>query len=330
MVNRSTDPHQTLPLAAEAAFRYKKFAEAVQYRSRLARINPEAMENRIELARAQAASGDARAAVDTITAVLMDRRTPSELTAQAAELLPELVEGYTEQALAQLPADSIRLAPTRAALLRRMGEVDQARQTLEPLLKDRYNVLARIQRALLEQQTGAGIAAWEEALFSDPEETVASSIAFATSPCRAQLVRLYVQVKRYEAALQIVEGVPDFTAAPDSDAEENSYSPASNQPKVADDGNLLKTMEQRNADAKVRQRIETLASLAQAARALGDYERALGYLRTQLGLLPDEAAIAATKEAMTTLEKEKEQQDHQARQRMVITKNEVQLGARVG
>lgn len=330
MVNRSTDPDQTLPLAAEVAFRYEKFPDATQYRSRLARINPEAMENRIELARAQAASGDVRAAVDTMAAVLTDRRTPSELTAQAAELLPELVEATKEQALAQLPADSLRLAPARAALLRRMGELDQARQALEPLLKDRYNILARIQRALLEQQTGAGIAAWEEALFTDPEETVASSIAFATSTCRVQLVRLYSQVKRYEAALQIVEGVSDFATTPDSDAEENSYSPASSPPKVVDDGSRLKTMEQRNADAKVRQRIETLASLAQAARALGDYERALGYLRTQLGLLPDEAAIAATKEAMTTLKTEKEQQDRQVRQRMVITKNEVHLGVRGG
>jgi len=332
MVNRATDPYEALPLAAEVAFRYKKFSEAVQYRTRLVKLNPEATENRIELARAQAADADTRSAVKTIAAVLADRKTSSELIARASELLPEFVIGDKDEALAQLPADS-RVVPARAALLRGMGYPEQARRALEPSRTDRYNVLARIERALLEQTTGSSqmqLKAWEETLFVDPDEAIANSMVFATNTPRTHLIRLYPQVKRFEAALQIAEGLPDMAPSREESLEENEQAPAPTKTETTEDGGSLRTLEQRNTAAKTQQRIEALANLAQAAKELGDYERALSYLQTRLGLLRDEAAIAAAKQAMAALKAEKEHQERQAMQRMTITKNEVHLGARVG
>jgi tetratricopeptide (TPR) repeat protein len=329
MVNRASDPYEALPLAGEVAFGYRQFGEAVKYRSRLEKINPEATENRIELARAQAASGDARAAVATIASVLMDRKTSSELAAQATELLPELAGENRQQALAQLPADSGRITLARVALLRQMGQVDQAGQLLQPSLKDRYNVLAQLERALLEQHRSPAqeeITAWQEALFIDPEEVIAHRLIFATNTPRAQLIRLYSPAKRSQAALRIAEGLPDFAPAAESDAEEQASVPSSTQSEAANDEHQFKTMPQRNAEARTRQRIDALDHLAQAAKELGDYQRAMEYLRRRLALLKDEPALAATKQAIAALKSEKEQADRQARQTMSITKNEVHLG----
>jgi tetratricopeptide (TPR) repeat protein len=324
MVNRSLDHYETLPLAAEVAFRYKRFGEAMEYRSRLAKMNAEAAENQVELARAQAAAGNVRAAVETLAALLKDRKTSGTTAATAIELLPDLIKENPQQALAWVPADSNRLLAARAAILRQAGQRDQALRALEPALADRYNVAARIERALIEQP--AKLQSWEEVLFMDPEEGIANSFVFAASTPRMQLARLYVQVGRHEAALKIGESVVSSQVS--VVRGQSSVVGSSEQRTTGDEQrtNPLGTMQERNAAAVGEQRIELLETLAQAARKLGNYQRALEFLQARRALLREASAIRATEQLIAEVKREKEQADRRAVERMVISRNEVHLG----
>jgi tetratricopeptide (TPR) repeat protein len=332
MVNRASDLNEVLPLAAEVAFRYKHFGEAAKHRARLAKINPELAENRLELARCQAAMGNVSAALDTVASLLTDRRTPAEVVAMATELVPEFVGDQTEQALAKFSATTPDVVQARVALLRSKGQLSEARGLLDPLLKDRFNVLARIESALIEKQTKN----WEDVLHADPQETIPTSLLFAMNSPRAQLIKLYAQAHRPEAALGIARG-SDFAPATEEPSGEGEESTDSSSPQQAGEAastsisteskdDRLQTIERRNAAARIRRRVEALATLAQAAKALGNYDEALGYLQARLALLGDEQTKAAAQQAIAELKSEKQQYERQAMQRMTITKNEVRLG----
>ncbi|MCS6803996.1 MAG: tetratricopeptide repeat protein [Blastocatellia bacterium] len=338
MVNRAADPLPALALAGEIAFRYNRPAEAVRYRQRLAKLNPEWIENRIELARAQAAAGSLGAAVETLAALLTDRRTPSEQVAVALLLLPRLAAGQEQLALTQLQGPSERLISARVALLK---NADQARQLLSPLLNDRYNLLAKIQRALIDPDTPA---LWQNVLWSDPDQVVTNYILFATPSPRAQLIELYTRAARYEAALKMAQYLPDVARLSEEDEDEQQAEYEQEADRAADQTRATETtqvslmssdqanrwlLKQVNLLAQQRHLIQLLESLARAAAELNEYDRAIGYLKRMQALVADESEQRRANELLAVIHAKREQYQRQLAQRMTITTKAVNLGARL-
>lgn len=334
MVNRATDLLSALALAGEIAFHYNQPAEAVRYRQRLANLNPEGIENRIELARAQAAAGSLEAAVKTLAALLMDRRTPSELAAVAVLLLRRLADGQENLVLGQLQGQSDRLISARVALLK---NAEQARQLLSPLLSDRYNLMAKIQRALIDPDTPA---LWHDVLWSDPDQVVANHILFAMPSPRTQLIELYTRAARYETALKIAEYMPDVVLLSEHDEyeeDEHAHDHADAQmatrpirptPPMAGDQADRWPLKHVNLLAQQRHRIQLLELLARAAAALNDYDRAIDYLNRLRPLLMEESEQYRINERLAQMQAKQQQYRRQLAQQMTITTKVVNLGTR--
>src|SRR6185436_16219038 len=110
LTERSVDNPKALQLAAETASRVGRYSEAVDFREQLALANPNDATNRLELARALAASGQAAEAVTRIVALIGDRTTANSVRAQAAEVIGDLVRANrslgTHPSLDQLASQS--------------------------------------------------------------------------------------------------------------------------------------------------------------------------------------------------------------------------------
>ncbi|HVG20554.1 MAG TPA: tetratricopeptide repeat protein, partial [Blastocatellia bacterium] len=137
LVERSTDNLKALRLAAETAARINRFADAIDFREQIARVNPDDSENRLELARAMSAAGRRKEALDLIAALIDERATPNSVRAQAAEVVAEVVRADRSQsARASLFDKSARQGNAGALLAlaaidEAMGDREKARLTLE-------------------------------------------------------------------------------------------------------------------------------------------------------------------------------------------------------
>ncbi|MEK6302882.1 MAG: hypothetical protein AABO41_19400 [Acidobacteriota bacterium] len=304
MVERSTDNTRTLRLAAEAAARINRFAEAIDFREQLARANPSDAGNRLELARVIAASGRASEAIDQIAALIGERTTPNRVRAQAAEVVAELVRGDRSLASRGSQFDekaaqgNAGAALVRASMYEAAGDVEQARSLFSgisgPLAPVSLMKLGLI--SLASNRDAEAVSSFERAIYLDADGAMTDAIAFRAPGPRAQLILLYSKTGRDLAAIRLAEGdgsssgdgrgqrpligaevlnalnVRGSNAASDSVAFEPSLDARS---KVTG----LKTLAELNDAAASKSQSDLLGVLVESASKLGQYDRAIAIER---------------------------------------------------
>jgi len=320
LVERSTDNMNALALAAETATRIGRYTEAIDFREQIARANPMDALNRLELARAVAASGKGSEAADRIVALIAERTTGNSIRAQAAEILGDLVKGDRSIASRVTPAldqqarnDGAALA--RASIAEAVGNREGARSALASISGGPLAAIAQMKLgliALAERNDSEAIARFEQALNLDADGAITDSIAFKAASPRAQLIVLYSKGGRDLAAIRLAEGEPQGSQSLISPNVRRALTSGAGQPggpvsdaTVSFEPSLaathsratgLKTLAEMNQAAGSINRGSLLASLVESAARLEQYDRAASIERLR-------AADALKPEEKTTIEK---------------------------
>lgn len=305
LVERSTDNLQALSLAAETAARIGRYGDAVDFRERIARANPTDAVNRLELARAMAAAGRNGEAVDYIATLIAERATPNSIRAQGAEVIGDIVRADRNQATraatlldrgaGQNDAGALL---ARAAVAEATGSMDEARSLLNRISAGGLAAVAQMKLGLIAlgaQNTQEAIAAFERAVYLDSDDEITDAIAFRAAGPRAQLVLLYGRAGRDLAAIRMAEGdgsgekslisaeVRRALAAGETEVEGQQeatsvlFEPSLEVARARATG--LRPLAELNGAAAEKVDNNLLATLAQSAARLGQYDRAIAIER---------------------------------------------------
>jgi predicted Zn-dependent protease len=318
LVERSTDNTSALILAAETAARIGRYAEAIDFREQIARGNPGAATNRLELARVIAAAGRASEAADRIVALIAERTTPNSVRAQAAEILGEIakadrsIASRASSALEQQGRANAAAALARAEISEVAGNRDEARAALASVNAGPLAAVAQMKLGLLAlagHNDSEATTHFERALYLDADGAIIDSIAFRAAGPRAQLILLYGKGGRDLAAIRLAESEiqgpqsligPTVRRALTSGVAQPvaettmSFEPSLAAMRARTTG--LKTLAEMNQGAGSSNRGELLASLVESAARLGQYDRAMAIERLR-------AAQASKPEEKTAIEK---------------------------
>ena len=298
VAERTGDDLQELGIAASTAARLGMLNEAIDYRNRIARGQPENSVNKLELARLLDAAGRKNEALEGLALVIGDRTSPNTVRAQAAESMGQIVR--SSQSLAQ--AASVALSRSagqgaaadlaKAAVAEASGASGPAdllagiRGPLEPLARTR---LARL--IVAGGRAADAIPHLERAIYLDPDDSVSAAIAFTARgfPAlpRAALALLYSRTGRDQAALRITgadggpsgdPGLARLSAQPPQTETAVVFEPPLPEPNYAQS---VKTLAELNQTA-YSQSGEVIAALVESAMRLGQYDRARQLTKVQL------------------------------------------------
>jgi predicted Zn-dependent protease len=317
LVERSTDNLRALQLAAETAARTGRYADAIEFRERLARVNPGEATNRLETLRLMAATGRAGEAIDQIGSLCGERGTPNTVRAQAAEVLGELVKADRSLAARALSAtaqlgrsESGQLA--RAAISEAIGNAEEARVALSGVSSGPLAAVAQWKLGLIAlsgNRTTDAVASFQRALYLDADGALTHSLAFRAAGPRAQLIPLYSRGGRDLAAIRLAEGEEQGPQSLISGAVRSALVtgnvPAAEQNPISFEPSVevarartagLRTLAELNQAAARRARGELLAPLVESAARLGQFDRAIAVARLR-------AAEAAKAEERVAIEK---------------------------
>ncbi len=328
LVQRSTENARALQLAAETAARIGRYGDAIEFREQIARANPDDAVNTLELARVVAASGRSVDAVDRLVAQIAERATPNTVRVQAVEVLGALVRA--DRSLASRAVSTVdqrgrgdaAVILTRAAISEANGNREESRSLLAGLNAGPLGAVAQMKLGLLAvdgRRDAEAVTSFERALSLDADGAVTNAIAFRGSGPRTQLITLYGKGGRDLAAVRLAESEPQgpqsligssvrraLTTGISTPADQSNVSfeppPEVTRSKVAE----LKTLSDLNASAAPGIFREGLASLAESAARLGQYDRAMAIekLRAAEAKKPDEkTAIEKRLNEMVAAEK---------------------------
>jgi len=304
LTERSVDNPKALQIAAETASRVGRYSAAVEFREQLAIANPGDSTNRLELARALAAAGQAPEAVSRIVALIGERATPNSVRAQAAEVIGDLVRADRslgrQSLLDQLAAQSGEgPALVLAAVNEGLGRTDEARTLLSGITRGPLGAVAQTKLGQLSAAQGRDSEAavhYERALYLDADGSVTEAIAFRAPGQRVRLIEVYGRAGRDLAALRLAEGdgggqrtliSPEVRAALAGGTEHTVQAPvAVFEPSLElarPKGTGLKTLAEMNEAASSAQRQSLLATLAESAARLGQYDRAVAIQMIRAG-----------------------------------------------
>ena len=318
LVERSTDNQQSLALAAETAARIGRYNDAVDFRERIARANPTNAVNRLELARAMAAAGRNGDAIEYIATLIAERTTPNSIRAQGAEVIGDIVRADRNQATraaslldrgaGQNDAGALL---ARAAVAEATANMDEARTLLGRVNAGGLAAVAQMKLGLIAlgaQNTQDAVAAFERAVYLDSDEAMTDAIAFRAAGPRAQLVLLYGRAGRDLAAIQMAEGDGGEENSLLSAAVRRALASSSEESEGAQEATAVafepslevaraRTTGQRplaelNTAAASKVEGDLLATLAQSAARLGQYDRAIALerLRASEATKPEDRA----------------------------------------
>jgi predicted Zn-dependent protease len=307
MVERSTDNLKALGLAAETAARINRFADAVDFREQIARVNPDDAENKLELARAMAAGGQRKEAVDRIVALIGERTTSNSVRAQAAEVVGEIVRADRSQAARASLFDQMAgrghagALLAQAAISEATGELDRSRSLLERVSDGPLAAVDQMKLGIIALSGGREPEAatrFERAIYLDADGAITNAIAFRASVPRAQLISLYSRMGRDAAAIRLAEG--DEPGTGDQSRHQSLISGAVRSRLLGggnDDettlayafepsleiarskGDGLKTLDELNEAASTRMQSDLITPLVESASKLGQYDRAIAIER---------------------------------------------------
>jgi cellulose synthase operon protein C len=307
LVERSVDNTRSLQLAAETAARVGRYAQAVEFREQLATTNPTDATNRLELARALAASGKAGEALDRIVALIGERATPNSVRVQSAEVIGDLVRAdraiARQSVIDQLAAQSSEGATlARAAILEASGRTEEARALMTGISSGAVGAAAQMKLGLLALAQGRDTEAashFERALNLDADGSTTDAIAFRAVGPRAQLITIYSRVGRDLAALRLAEGdgagqrtlisQAVRTALASGSGRTEQAAAAAFEPPLEPSSKpaAMKTLAEMNQASASSSQQGLLSALAESAARLGQYDRAIAMQRVR--------AVEATK-----------------------------------
>ncbi|HSB11064.1 MAG TPA: tetratricopeptide repeat protein [Blastocatellia bacterium] len=300
LVERSTDNLRGLQLAAETAARINRFADAIDYRGQIARINPEDAPNKLELARLISAAGRAGEAADQVVSLIGERSTSNTVRAQAAEVLGTLVRTDRSIAPRVLSALSQQArtdagAVGRAAISEALGNSDEARAALATVTAGPLAAVAQWKLGLIAlagNRVAEATTSFERALYLDADGALTNSLNFRASGPRAQLIALYAGSGRDPAAIRLAEGEeqgPGSLISPavrralvSGSAATEAQSTMSFEPSLLiarSRATGLKTLAEMNESAASSIRNQLLASLVESAARLEQFDRAMAMAR---------------------------------------------------
>jgi tetratricopeptide (TPR) repeat protein len=291
-----------LLLAAEVAARINRYGDAIAFREQMAQANPTDSTNRLELARALAASGRAGEAIERIAALIAERVTPNSVRAQAAEVVGMIVR--TDRSLAgrvaslldqRVAAGDSGAALVKASALEAAGTIEEAKSLLQSIRGGSLAAVAQMKLGLIARDAGRdqeAIAGFERAIYLDADGAITAPITFRSSGPRAQLILLYGRSGRDLAALRLAEGetatqqstISAVIMRALSSGNEGvdvprsvSFEPSLETARARQDG--LRTIAELNDASVPGAQRELLATLAQSAARLGQYDRAIAMER---------------------------------------------------
>jgi Tfp pilus assembly protein PilF len=315
LVERSTDNLRALELAAETAARINRYADAIDFRSQIARVNPGNASNKLEMARLMSAAGRAADAVDQIASLIGERTTSNTLRAQAVEVLGEWVRANRSLAQQASAAISQRVrndgaALARAAISEASGNTDDGRVALGTLNQGPLGAIAQWKLGLIALAAGRNaeaMASFERAIYLDADGAITNAVAFRAPGPRAQLIALYSKSGRDMAAIRLAEseeqGSQTLITGAVRAALITGNTSAGNQTTISFEPSLedsrsktagFRTLAELNGAAASRARSELLAPLIESAARLGQFDRAIAVAR----LRSAEAAKAEEKAAI--------------------------------
>ncbi len=305
LVARSTDNAGALRLAAETAGRINALAEAIEFRELIARANPEDSINRLELARLTLAAGRGGDAIGQVISLASERTTPNSVRTQAMEVLGDIVRADRSlaaraQTLAaeRLPQSEPIAQLARASIAEADGRAAEARTALSAI---KAGPLAAVAHAKLGQLAVAAgndpeaVANFERATYLDADETLTGSIAYRVPSPRAQLILLYGKSGRDLAAFRLAEsdesGRPSFIVSTlryalssnnesREDGADELFEPALDSAQSESAG--VKTIAELNQAAQAQIQDRLLASLAESAGRLEQFDKAIAIERARL------------------------------------------------
>jgi thioredoxin-like negative regulator of GroEL len=307
MVERSTDNLKALRLAAETAARINRFADAIDFRDQISRINPDDAENKLELARAMSAAGRRKDALDQIAALIAERTTSNSVRAQSAEVVGEVVRAdgslSARASLFDQPARQGNAGAllALAAISEASGDRVRARSTLERVGNGPLAAVAQMKLGVIamgESREAEAVPRFERAIYLDADGAITNAIAFRAPVPRAQLIALYSRTGRDAAAISLAEG--DEPGAGDSSRQQSLISSAVRSRLVGGGerqesalayafepsleitrsrGAGLKTLDELNEAASSVMQRDLIAALVESASRLGRYDRAIAIER---------------------------------------------------
>jgi tetratricopeptide (TPR) repeat protein len=304
---RRGDSPAALEAAADAAASNGRISVAIELRQSAARIARADSRNALELARLQAAAGDAAGGAVALGGVVADERAPASVRAQAVDLAAELAASNASARSAL----STRLASAKTSTERVLaalvaasgGDASGGRSALESLAATDSTPLSAVELGRMEMaagRTAQATAAFEKALSIDPRDALAQTIAFGGVTPLDGLARLYTAGGRYDAALKLAETHADrYQKGSDADGEGAAaaslvFEGGGGEPGTA---NGLPSLSDRNFEARQRGLFDALASLADAAAKLGRWVEAIDYQQTRLASArpssPEQAGVEA-------------------------------------
>ena len=327
LTQRSTENIRSLQLAAETASRIGRYSDDIEFRQQIALVRPDDAANKLELARVIAASGRGNEAVDQLVSLISGRSTPNTNRAQAVEVLGEMIKANSSlasQARSGLDraqrSDAVALAGS--AISEAVGNIDEARSLLAGVTAGPLASIAQMKLglfALAARRNAEAIASFERALSLDADGVVTGAIAFRAAGPRAQLIDLYGKSGRDESAIRLAESESDggqslFNSAVRR-ALSSGTSRAEPQPSVSFEPSLdaapnrtvgLKTIVEMNAAAVAGTRTTLIASLAESAARLGQFDRAIAIQKlraAEASKAEEKAAIEKRLQEMLVAEK---------------------------
>lgn len=280
-----------LAVAADAAARSAQYAVALELRAMISKSAPANIENRLEIARLAALSGNASAAMDGFIEVLADERAPNRLRAQAVDLAAETAAtDASVRATAFSRVSPGRTEPERvltAHLQAAAGDVEGARNGLQSILAGGASPLAAIELGRLELAAGRpaeAARAFELALAADSSSNLGGMIAFGGTVPINGLIRAYAGAGRMDAALKLAESrVGTYQLDAEDDSEGLVFEPDVVEARTSTG---LPSLNARNYDAEHADRILVLASLIEAATRTQRWPEAVAFGRRRASLLP--------------------------------------------
>jgi cellulose synthase operon protein C len=311
---------EALKLAAETASSFGRYAEAAEFRLRLAADSPGDYANRVELARVLAAGGKFEDGAAQLASIVADRDAPRAMRWRAVWVAPE-VFGGREQLWASLAqsagADVEMAAALKARELSAEGRAPEAAELLRPVADADPNPMLEFFLGVLEEQgrrTDEADEAFDAAFRSQADDEVSTAFGADEESALRKLIRLRVAAGRPLAALKLAtldkellsgagvaggEGVEKKVGV--SDEENDGSSDAGASAETTAGAASLQTLDERTSIRRSASATELLGLLSEAAERLNDYEKAVEFERARLSRLAGGGEQRASRERVARL-----------------------------
>lgn len=257
-----------LSIAAQTASRWNQIEGAIEFRKQLLALSQDDAENRIELARLLSNNGKTDEAIETIAKVINDKTLTRTLRWQALWLSQEIVGDKKERWSKFAIKDKEFHAALNSLSLFQGGQKEEAINLTKVFLKTNPNPETEFFHALLLKQNGnnnEALEVFKQIIQSGRDARVSSSFGFNEDNALRQAISLYLSLSQPRAALKLAES--------DEDLKQVSFELPTEK---------YSTLERVAERQRIKNKLELLGKLAQAAEQVKEFDLAISYQNTLL------------------------------------------------